>query len=87
MTGEVEFADLIHDPRIDLVDICYPSDQHADRAIEALRAGKHVLVEKPIALTDRDAARMLREARKADRHLLVAHVLPFFRLYPNLSTI
>ena len=51
-----DFDQLIHDPDIDLIDICYPSDQHVDRTIVALRAGKHVLVEKPIALTTRDAA-------------------------------
>ncbi len=80
-----EFERLIHDPKIDLIDICYPSDQHADRAIEALRAGKHVLVEKPIALTSKDAVRMVREAKKVDRHLMVAHVLPFFPQYAWLS--
>lgn len=76
-----DFDQLIHAPNLDLIDLCYPSDQHADRAIDALRAGKHVLVEKPIALTTRDAARMVREAEKCDRHLMVAHVLPFFPQY------
>jgi predicted dehydrogenase len=43
-----------------------------------MRAGKHVLVEKSISLTLKDADRMLAEAKKAKRHLMVAHVLPFF---------
>lgn len=80
-----DFDQLIHDPDIDLIDICYPSDQHVDRTIVALRAGKHVLVEKPIALTTRDAARMVRAAEKSDRHLMVAHVLPFFPQYAWLA--
>ena len=69
---------LVADPEIDLVDLCLPSDQHADSAILALEAGKHVLVEKPIALTLQDADRMVAAARRADRLLMVAHVLPFF---------
>ena len=41
---------LIADPEIDLFDLCLPSYLHRDVAIRALEAGKHVLVEKPIAL-------------------------------------
>src|SRR5580704_16647313 len=46
-----EFGELLADPRVDLVDLCVPNDAHAPMAIQALQAGKHVLVEKPIALT------------------------------------
>ncbi|MFO0939085.1 MAG: Gfo/Idh/MocA family oxidoreductase [Gemmataceae bacterium] len=72
------YAKLLADPNIDLVDICNPTDQHPDTAIAALEAGKHVLVEKPIALTQDDADRMLAAAKKAGKLLMVAHVLPFF---------
>jgi predicted dehydrogenase len=70
--------ELIDDPDVDLVDLCLPSDRHAASSIRALEAGKHVLVEKPIALTLDDADRMVNAATKADRLLMVAHVLPFF---------
>ena len=73
-----EITQLLHDPKVDLVDICLPTDQHAAAAIAALRAGKHVLVEKSIALELRDANHMVAEAKRTGRHLLVAHVLPFF---------
>jgi predicted dehydrogenase len=73
-----EINDLLADPAIDLVDICLPTDKHADVAVAALEAGKHVLVEKSIALDVRDANRMVAEAKRARRQLLVAHVLPFF---------
>ena len=42
---------LLADPELDLIDICNPTHLHAETAIRALAAGKHVLVEKPIALT------------------------------------
>jgi predicted dehydrogenase len=70
--------ELIASPEVDLVDICLPNDQHADAAIAALKAGKHVLVEKAIALNLEDADRMLAAARRSGKLLMVAHVLPFF---------
>jgi predicted dehydrogenase len=70
--------DLVADPNIDLVDVCNPTHLHPQTAIAALRAGKHVLVEKAIALEPRDADAMVAAARQAGRLLMVAHVLPFF---------
>ena len=55
------YDELLADPSVDAVSICTPSGMHADQAIAALRAGKHVLLEKPMALTGRDALR-IREA-------------------------
>jgi predicted dehydrogenase len=69
---------LLADPDIDLVDVCNPTHLHKDTAIQALRAGKHVLVEKSIALDAADADAMLRAAADAGKLLMVAHVLPFF---------
>jgi predicted dehydrogenase len=71
-------AKMLADPEIDLIDICNPTAQHEETAIAALRAGKHVLVEKAIALTPDGADRMLAAAQKAGKVLMVAHVLPFF---------
>src|SRR5207302_3488116 len=51
--------DLLADKDIDLVDICNPTDLHPATAIKALEAGKHVLVEKSIALEPKDADKML----------------------------
>jgi predicted dehydrogenase len=69
---------LLADPDIDLVDVCNPTHLHPQTAIAALEAGKHVLVEKAIALQPADADAMLAAARQANRLLMVAHVLPFF---------
>jgi predicted dehydrogenase len=73
-----KYDDLLADPDIDLIDICSPTHLHEEMAIAALRAGKHVLVEKAIALEPTGADAMVRVARQAGRLLMVAHVLPFF---------
>jgi predicted dehydrogenase len=81
LSGVKKYArldDLLADPDIDLVDICLPTHLHAPTALAALRAGKHVLVEKAIALTAQEADQMVAEARKHGKLLMVAHVLPFF---------
>jgi predicted dehydrogenase len=72
-----ELEELLDDPNIDLVDICSPTHLHPEQASQALRAGKHVLVEKAISLTAKQADDMLATARKAGKLLMVAHVLPF----------
>jgi predicted dehydrogenase len=69
---------LLADPDVDLVDVCNPTALHPATAIAALQAGKHVLVEKAIALRPEDADAMVDAARRAGRLLMVAHVLPFF---------
>jgi predicted dehydrogenase len=69
---------LLEDPSIDLVDVCNPTHLHATTANAALKAGKHVLVEKAIALDPKEADGMLKTAGRAGRLLMVAHVLPFF---------
>jgi predicted dehydrogenase len=71
------FDALLADPDIDLVDVCNPTHVHPQTAIQALQAGKHVLVEKAIALSAADADAMLAAAKKAGKLLMVAHVLPF----------
>lgn len=76
---------LLDDSRVDLVDICLPTADHASSVILALQSGKHVLVEKPISLSLRDTDRMILAAEKADRLLMVAHVLPFFPEYAFLA--
>ena len=81
LTGIKTYAsaeELWHDPEIDLVDICLPTDQHEATVLAALQSGKDVLVEKPIAVEQAAAERMVAAAGEYDRMLLVGHVLPFF---------
>ena len=58
-----DISDMLEDPDIDLVDVCTVTDQHAPLAVRALQAGKHVLVEKAIALTTADADTMVAAAK------------------------
>ena len=84
LTGVGAYADLddlLGDPRVDLVDISLPTSLHADMAIRALKAGKHVFCEKPMALRLADCRRMVAAAKKANRLLMIGHVLPFFPEY------
>lgn len=72
-----EYEELLNDPEIHLVDICLPTDLHEKVVTDAIAAGKHVLVEKPIAVDLKAADRMVKAAEKAGVLLMVAHVLPF----------
>lgn len=65
----VDVATLLDDPQVELVYIATPPFLHFEQTLQALSAGKHVLVEKPMALTVTEADRLIREA--AQRDLLV----------------
>lgn len=80
-------SELLADETIDLVDICLPPHLHVDAALAAFKAGKHVFVEKPLALTTVDCDRMVAAARKAERQLLVGHVLPMLPEYAKARQI
>ena len=54
---------------IDVVSICTPNGYHADYAVKALKASKHVVLEKPIALTKNDAERIVFKSLKMSRHV------------------
>jgi predicted dehydrogenase len=79
------FEDLLADKDVDLIDICTPTGQHEAMTIAALKAGKHVLVEKPIAIETAAADRMLAAAKAANRLLMVGQVLPFFPEFAFLA--
>jgi predicted dehydrogenase len=67
-----DYRELLADPSVDVVDIMTPHYLHAPMALEALRAGKHVLVQRPLALTVAEADRLMAEAQKRELHLCVA---------------
>jgi predicted dehydrogenase len=72
---------LLNDPKVDLVDICLPPALHADASIKAMRTGKHVLCEKPVAVLMQDAQRMVNAVKETNKMLMIGQVLPFFPEY------
>jgi len=78
IAAHADFAALLADENVDVVDICTPPNTHPEMAQEAFAAGKHVFCEKPIALTEEDCEAMVEAAAAADRQLLIGHVLPYF---------
>lgn len=66
---------------VDVVDLCVPTDLHKDMTIQAARAGKHVLCEKPIALTVADGQAVIAACEQAGVRLFIAQVLRFVPSY------
>jgi scyllo-inositol 2-dehydrogenase (NADP+) len=63
--------ELLNDDEIELITVNTPNDSHFDFTIKALKAGKHVLLEKPAAATSAEVKIMFDTARKANRHLML----------------
>ena len=65
--------ELLANPQIQAVSICAANFAHAELSIAALRAGKHVLCEKPMAITLEECESMVEEANKAGKYLMIGH--------------
>lgn len=66
---------------VDILDICVPTNLHKDMTLQAAKAGKHVICEKPIALTVADARAMIEACEEAGVRLFIAHVVRFISAY------
>ena len=77
-----DLSAALQDPAIDAVYVATPVFLHAPQTIAALRAGKHVLCEKPVALNYAQATEMVRTAEETGRTLGIAY---YRRLYPKLQ--
>ncbi|HOW17483.1 MAG TPA: Gfo/Idh/MocA family oxidoreductase [Phycisphaerae bacterium] len=73
-----DWKELVADPDVDMVDICAPTFLHKDMAIAALKAGKHVLSEKPMALDVKQCDEMLATAGKARGKFMIAQCIRFW---------
>ena len=78
---------LLADPAVEIVHIVTPPDLHAEMAIAALRAGKHVFGEKPLATTDEDAKAILVAAQAADKIVGINYVMRYDPLYQIVQEI
>ncbi|MET0271796.1 MAG: Gfo/Idh/MocA family oxidoreductase, partial [Phenylobacterium sp.] len=68
-----DYDRIANDPRIQVVYVVLPNSLHAEYTIRALKAGKHVLCEKPMATTIADSEAMIAAAKAADRKLMIAY--------------
>lgn len=74
----VDFDALLADEDVQLVSVCTPTDTHVELALRALDAGKHVLVEKPVALSSADVQRLADAAERAGTFCLPAMCMRFW---------
>lgn len=79
-----DHRELLRDPDVQMVDVCTPTDTHLPLSLDAIRAGKHVLSEKPLAHDARDA---FMAAREADRHGVRTKLGFTFRYSPAVRQI
>jgi predicted dehydrogenase len=82
-----DLAPVLDDSTVAIVDVCYPTHIHEPLAVAALAAGKHVLVEKPLALSLAAAERVLAAWRASGRALMVGQVLRFWPEYVALAEV
>src|SRR5690625_348528 len=75
------YDDLLSNKEIDVIDICLPTHLHEEYVVKAARAGKHIICEKPLALTIESAERIMNEVQNNGVKLFVGHVLRFWPEY------
>jgi len=80
-------ADVLADPDVDVVDICLPPAMHVPVAIDALAAGKHVIVEKPIAGSVAEADRLAAAAAASDHHVFPVFQYRYGRAFAQLAAL
>lgn len=79
--------ELITHPAIDFVDLCIPTFLHQKFVKVAAQVGKHILCEKPIALTIREANGIIEATQKAQVKLMIAHCIRFWPEYVYLKKV
>lgn len=67
------YEDVLSDPMVDAVSVCVANDAHAEVTVAALRAGKHVLCEKPMAMSLEECEQMVAAAKETGKYLMVGH--------------
>ncbi|UYN97884.1 MAG: Gfo/Idh/MocA family oxidoreductase [Enhydrobacter sp.] len=81
------WADVLTDPVIEAVAIAAPAEQHAQMVAEALAAGKHVFVEKPLALCHAEGAKLVAEAERRGLVLMVGHLLQYHAAFLRMRAL
>jgi len=79
--GNLSFTTIINDPSITGIVIAVPAPLHASMAIEAINSGKHVYVEKPLAMNKLEAEDMIFAAKQKGVQLMVGHLLQYHPIF------
>ncbi|MBN1670437.1 MAG: Gfo/Idh/MocA family oxidoreductase [Kiritimatiellae bacterium] len=82
-----EFQRVLDDATIGLVIICTPNSRHVGQAVAALDAGKHVLCEKPLAVSVPQCRRIVEAVRRSGRTLMVGHGARFSKMHETIKQI
>ena len=82
-----DWSEALADTAIDAVAIATPAEQHVRMIFDALEAGKHVFVEKPLALHHAEGARIVAEAEKRGRVLMVGHLLQYHAAFIKMRAL
>ncbi len=80
-----DYRDLLSRPDVDAVSICTPDRLHAEQALAALDAGKHVLCEKPMTTSVEDAAAVVRKVRETGLTFMMCHNYRFVPQFAQLK--
>jgi predicted dehydrogenase len=76
-----QVEEILANPDIDLIDICLPTPMHAQITTAAMRAGKHVFCEKPMAMNDQECAQMQAVQAETGKQLMIGHCLRYWPEY------
>ncbi|MDA8627067.1 Gfo/Idh/MocA family oxidoreductase [Pseudomonadales bacterium] len=80
------FSEILHDPSIEGVVLAVPAPLHASMAIQVMNSGKHAYVEKPLAMNNLEAGRMIVSAEENGVQLMVGHLLQYHPIFMALRT-
>jgi predicted dehydrogenase len=76
--GDYNYEALLASPNVDVVHITSPNKVHVEQSLAALKAGKHVICEKPLGMDTKETARLVKAAAKSDRVFAVNYMCRFF---------
>ncbi len=82
-----DYHEMLQDKEIDVVDIGIPNDLHCEAVVAAAKAGKHVIIEKPLCVTLEEADQMIEACKKAGVLLMYAEELLFAPKYLRVKTL
>ena len=81
------FTEILNDSNIKGVVLAVPAELHASMAIDAMKKGKHVFVEKPLAMNEVEVELMIETAEKNDVQLMVGHLLQYHPIFKTIRKI